>query len=157
MSIQGDKSRSKGNEALAGESPRQFDATGFALPPNLEIIRLLGHGSMATVLLARDKDLKRLVAIKLLRRELSDDPTCQRRFEREAQAAARLSHDSVTTVYSVGRSGAGTPYIVMEYVDGNNLADLLNAHGPFSIDDAIELLVQIASALAAAPSAPFMN
>jgi len=150
MSIQGDKSISKGKEALAGESPKKIDVTGFALPPNLKVIRLLGHGSMATVLLARDEDLKRLVAIKLLRRELAADSTCRRRFEREAQAAARLSHDCVTTVYSVGRSDSGAPFIVMKYIDGDNLADFLNAHGPFDIDEAIELLVQIASALAAA-------
>jgi len=150
MSIQSDKPRSDAQKAPTAQSPEQFDATDFELPANLEVIRLLGHGSMATVFLARDTTLKRLVAIKLLRRELSADPTCQRRFEREAQAAARLSHDCVTTVYSVGRLDTDEPFIVMEYVDGNNLADILNAHGPFSIDEAVGILVQLSSALAAA-------
>jgi serine/threonine protein kinase len=150
MSIGSDKPRSDGQETPAAQSPDQIDATDFELPENLEVIRMVGQGSMATVFLARDTVLKRLVAIKLLRRELSIDPTCRRRFEREAQAAARLSHDCVTAVYSVGQLESDDPYIVMEYVDGNNLADILNAHGPFSIDETISLLVQISSGLAAA-------
>jgi len=150
MSNQSDKPRSDAQEAPAAQRSSEVDATDFELPANLEVIRLLGHGSMATVLLARDSALKRLVAVKLLRRELSADPTCRRRFEREAQAAARLSHDCVTTVYSVGRSDAEEPYIVMEYVDGNNLADILKSHGPFSSDEAVGLLVQISAALGAA-------
>jgi len=150
MSFQDDKPKSEVPKALAAQSADQIDANDFELPTNLESIRLLGHGSMATVILARDTVLKRLVAVKLLRRELAADPTCRRRFEREAQAAARLSHDCVTTVYSVGRLDTDEPYIVMEYVDGNNLADILSAHGPFGVDEAIGFLAQISSALAAA-------
>lgn len=101
-------------------------------------------------MLARDTVLKRLVAVKVLRKEFSADPTSRRRFEREAQAAARLSLDHVTTVYSVGRSDADVPYIEMEYVDGRNLAEVLTSRGPFAIDEAMDLLVQISSALAAA-------
>ena len=143
MSSQTDKPKSAESKVHAGRSSDQFDAADFELPTNLEPIRLLGHGSMATVILARDTVLKRFVAVKFLRRELSADPTCRRRFEREAQAAARLAHDCVTTVYSVGRLDSDDPYIVMEYVDGNNLADILSAHGPFGIDEAIGILAQI--------------
>jgi len=150
MSSHTDKGKSDLSKVLAVHSADQIGASNIELPTNLESIRLLGHGSMATVILARDTVLKRLVAVKLLRRELSADPTCRLRFEREAQAAARLSHDCVTTVYSVGRLATDEPYIVMEYVDGNNLADILSAHGPFGIDDAIGFLTQISSALAAA-------
>ena len=128
----------------------QNNAMDFKLPNNLEPIRLLGQGSMASVLLARDVGLKRLVAVKFLRDEFSTDSIVQRRFEREAQAAAKLSHDCVTTVYSVGRNENDAPYIVMEYVDGNNLADILAARGPFDISETIALLTQISSALAAA-------
>lgn len=150
MSSYSDKAKSDLPKKLAAQSADQIGASNFELPTNLESIRLLGHGPMATVILARDTVLKRLVAVKLLRRELSADPICRRRFEREAQAAARLSHDCVTTVYSVGRLATDEPYIVMEYVDGNNLADILSAHGPFGIDEAIGFLAQISSALAAA-------
>lgn len=150
MSTQGDESRTDAQDAPTAQDPTQISAIDFELPANLEVVRLLGHGSMASVFLARDTALKRFVAIKLLRRELSGDSTCQQRFEREAQAAARLSHDCVTTVYSVGRSDTEEPFIVMEYIDGSNLADLLNAHGPFSVDESVNFLVQISSALAAA-------
>ncbi len=119
-------------------------------PPNLAPIRLLGHGSMATVFLARNRSLKRLVAVKFLRPELSRDATSRRRFEREAQAAARLSHDGVTRVYSVGRLRNGEPFIEMEHIDGNNLADTLRRQGPLEVGKAAALLTQIASALAAA-------
>lgn len=150
MSTQADMPRSDAREAPTEQNPDQNDAMDFQLPANLELIRQLGHGSMATVVLARDTVLKRMVAVKFLRRELSADPVCRRRFEREAQAAARLSHNCVTTIYSVGRLDTDAPYIVMEYVDGKNLADILKARGPFSIDEATGLLVQISSALAAA-------
>ena len=150
MSFQSDKPKSDVPKASAAQTSNQADAMDIELPANLESIRLLGRGSMATVILARDTILKRLVAVKLLRKELSADPICRRRFEREAQAAARLSHDCVTTVYSVGRLNSDEPYIVMEYVDGNNLADILSAHGPFGIDESVRLLAQISSALAAA-------
>ena len=150
MSSHSDKPKSHAPKELLAQRANPIDVTDFKLPINLESIRLLGHGSMATVILARDTVLKRLVAVKFLRRELSADPTCRRRFEREAQAAARLSQDCVTTVYSVGRLDSDEPYIVMEYIDGNNLADILSAHGPFSVDEAVALLAQIASALAAA-------
>lgn len=123
---------------------------GVALPDNFETVRVLGEGAMARVILARDTALKRLVAIKMLRPELAEDLTCRRRFEREAQAAARLSDERVTTIYSVGRLPNDDPYIVMQYVDGRNLADLLSAHGPLSIDDTIALLARLAGALAAA-------
>ena len=114
MSIHSDNHGADTQKASAGTDPDQLVAQDLNLPANIQVIRPLGHGSMATVILARDTTLKRLVAIKLLRKELSADPTCQRRFEREAQAAARLSHDCVTTVYSVGRLDNNEPYIVMQ-------------------------------------------
>lgn len=120
------------------------------LPANLEPIRLLGHGSMASVFLARDRVLKRLVAIKLLRPELCDIEQSRKRFVREGQAAARLSHDTVTTVYSVGGVDEDCPYIEMEYIDGLNLEELLHSRGPFEVGEACSLLAQVASALVAA-------
>lgn len=122
------------------------------LPDNLELVRPLGHGGMAEVCLARDRTLKRLVAVKTLLPEIAADPTSRMRFEREAQAAARLSHASVTTVYSVGRLDDDEPYIEMEYIDGDNLADILKARGHFAIDEVRAILIQLSSALAAAHS-----
>lgn len=105
---------------------------------------------MADVYLARNRSLKRLAAIKVLRPELAVDDASRQRFEREAQATARLSHEAITTVYSTGRLASGTPYIEMEYVDGNNLAEVLRSRGPFGVDEARRLLTQLASALSAA-------
>ena len=126
------------------------DMDEIVLPANLEPIRLLGHGSMASVYLARDRNLRRLVAIKVLKPELCDIAQGRQRFEREGRAAARLSHDAVTTVYSTGRLDDDRPYIEMEYVDGANLEELLHSRGPFDVPDACRLLGRVAAALAAA-------
>lgn len=130
-------------------TPKQ-DITDIDFPSNLEPIRLLGHGSMASVYLARDKALRRMVAVKILKPELCEIEQAGRRFEREAQAAARLSHDNVATVYSVGRIDGDRPYIEMQYVDGSNLEQLLRSRGVFDVAEACEVLAQVASALAAA-------
>ena len=126
------------------------DIDGIEFPPNLEPIRLLGHGSMASVYLARDRTLKRMVAVKFLKPELCEIERSRKRFEREAQAAARLSHDGITTVYSVGRNREDHPYIELEYVDGTNLEDLLHSRGAFDVAEACGILRQLASALATA-------
>jgi len=118
--------------------------------PGLEPIRPLGAGTMGSVLLARDPQLKRLVAVKLLRRELAADPVSCKRFEREAQAAARISHTNVTDIYSIGKGTDDVPFIVMEYIEGKNLADVIASHGMFSVTECQEILSQLAAALAAA-------
>ncbi len=117
--------------------------------PDFEVIRPLGQGAMATVFLAREVGLRRLVAIKVLNTELARDEVARRRFEREAQAAARLSHPNITKVHRVAASDDGRPYLVMEYVDGRNLAEALEAR---SIDReaALLILLQLARALTAA-------
>ena len=126
------------------------DLSAIEFPDHLEAIRLLGHGSMASVYLARDRSLKRLVAVKFLSHELCKVEKARQRFEREAQAVARLSHDSITTVYSVGRNSENRPYIEMEYVDGVNLEELLKGSEFLAVPEACQILKQIASALAAA-------
>ena len=105
---------------------------------------------MARVFLARNTSLKRLVAIKVLREELAADPTSRKRFVREAQTAAQISHPGVTSVYSVGNLGNDVPFIEMEYIEGNNLAEMLRGHGQLDIAAARKLLAQLSSALAAA-------
>jgi serine/threonine protein kinase len=123
---------------------------GAGLPSNLDVIRILGKGSMACVYLVRDNVLKRLVALKVLRRNLAADPIGRKRFVREAQAAARISHPCVTSVYTVGALSNDVPYIEMEYVEGNNLAEMLKSHGQLDILAARKLLAQLSSALAVA-------
>jgi serine/threonine protein kinase len=120
-----------------------------ALLPQLEPLRVLGAGTTAEVILAREPALQRLVAVKVLRAELAADAVARQRFEREAQSAARVLHPNVTAIHSVGRTAAGRPFIVMEYVEGRTLADLL-ASGPLEAERAIEVLGALAAALGAA-------
>ena len=119
-------------------------------PSNLEIIRKLGTGSMASVYLARNTALKRLVAVKVLRKKLAADPVGRKRFVREAQAAARISHPCVTSVFAVGELSDGAPYIEMEYIEGTNLADRLRSQGRLDASATRKLLAQLSGALAAA-------
>ncbi len=101
---------------------------------------------MAVVYRGYDLVLDRPVAIKVLRGQFAADASFLRRFEREAQAAARLSHPNIVSVYDVGRDD-GTPYIVMEYVPGKTLKQLILEHAPFSLDEAIHIVRQVAAAL----------
>jgi serine/threonine protein kinase len=104
---------------------------------------------MGHVYLAREPLLQRLVAVKVLRPEFAADSVSCLRFEREAQAAARVAHANVTIIHRVGRLPDGVPFMVMEYVDGRTLADLL-AGGPIDPAVARQLLASVASALAVA-------
>ncbi|MGH2533754.1 MAG: Stk1 family PASTA domain-containing Ser/Thr kinase [Thermomicrobiales bacterium] len=110
------------------------------------IDRLLGEGGMAEVYLGHDILLHRPIAIKTLHPRFARDPAFRARFEREAQAAASFSHPNIIDIYDVGEDNA-TPYIVMEYVPGDNLARIINAEGPFDPDDVAVLIEQVASAL----------
>ncbi len=124
-----------------------------ALAPEFEILRHLGTGSMGTVYLARESELRRLVAIKVPRDELANDPRIRNRLEREAMAAARVRHDAAAAVHRIGKLPDGRPFLVLEYVDGRKLAALLRAEGAFAEPDALTLLRQVAEALAAAHEA----
>lgn len=138
------------SESLEDSSGQFQGLEGAILPSNLEVIRMLGQGSMARVFLVRDSALKRLVAVKVLRRALAADSISRKRFVREAQAAARISHPCITKVYSVGELSNEVPYIEMEYIESNNLDEVLRSHGRFDVLAARRLLAQISSALAAA-------
>jgi len=128
-----------------------FDADLQAeLAGDLELIRTLGQGATASVYLAREPALQRLVALKVLGQDLAADEVGRKRFEREAQSAARISHPHVTQVYRVGRLASDLPYMVMEYVDGRTLTDVIKARGPLEVDRAKEVLSAVAAALAAA-------
>lgn len=114
-----------------------------------EIAQLLGHGGMATVHRARDTQLGRDVALKLMRPDLADDPVFGARFVTEARSAASISHPNVVTVLDFGTGGPG-PYIVMELVEGGDLAAILRRKGRLSAPRAASVAAGVASALAAA-------
>ncbi|MEQ8717957.1 MAG: Stk1 family PASTA domain-containing Ser/Thr kinase [Acidimicrobiales bacterium] len=112
-----------------------------------ELHRRLARGGMADVFLARDQLLDRAVAVKVLFAEFAADPTFVERFRREAQAAANLSHPNIVGVYDWGREGS-TYYIVMEYVEGRSLADVLRSEGRLHPDRAARITYEVAGALA---------
>ncbi|NIN73344.1 MAG: protein kinase [Gemmatimonadetes bacterium] len=120
------------------------------LGPELEVVRRLGRGSMAYVYLAREQQLKRLVAIKVLSPKLARDERARLRFEREAQAVAALSHPNIVAVHRVGRLSNDLPFFVMQYVKGRTMGERLQAEGPLPVGDARNAVIEIASALAAA-------
>jgi beta-lactam-binding protein with PASTA domain/predicted Ser/Thr protein kinase len=112
-----------------------------------ELHRRIARGGMADVFLARDSLLDRPVALKVLFPEFAADPSFVQRFRREAQAAANLSHPHIVSVFDWGEE-AGTYFIVMEYVEGRSLADVVRAEGPLLPDRAADITADIAAALA---------
>jgi serine/threonine protein kinase len=109
----------------------------------------IGSGGMATVWAATDTRLGRKVVVKQIRRHLSADPDAVRRFHREAQVSARLSHPGIPVLYDFG-SASGELFIVMEHVDGITIADLLDEVGPVPVPWAAAIAAQVCAVLAAA-------
>jgi eukaryotic-like serine/threonine-protein kinase len=124
--------------------------TPQVLGERYEIGGVLGRGGMAEVHRGRDLRLGREVAVKVLRSDLARDPSFQVRFRREAQAAASLNHPAIVAVYDTGedRTALGaTPYIVMEYVEGETLRDVIRREGHLSAERAMSLAADICGAL----------
>jgi serine/threonine protein kinase len=118
--------------------------------------KTLGKGGMATVELAEDTELRRKVAVKRLAASFVGDDVLQKRFVREARIAARLSHPNLVAVYDVGEED-GLPYIVMEYVEGETVADLIARTGPVQPERAVELLLQVCAGLEHAHAAGLVH
>ncbi|WP_282695061.1 Stk1 family PASTA domain-containing Ser/Thr kinase [Streptomyces sp. CC208A] len=115
-----------------------------------ELGSVLGRGGMAEVYLAQDTRLGRTVAVKTLRADLARDPSFQARFRREAQSAASLNHPAIVAVYDTGEDyvdGVSIPYIVMEYVDGSTLRELLHSGRKLLPERTLEMTVGILQAL----------
>ena len=115
-----------------------------------ELGQVLGRGGMAEVYLAHDTRLGRTVAVKTLRVDLARDPSFQARFRREAQSAASLNHPAIVAVYDTGEDyvdGVSIPYIVMEYVDGSTLRELLHSGRKLLPERSMEMTIGILQAL----------
>ncbi|MGY0017386.1 Stk1 family PASTA domain-containing Ser/Thr kinase [Streptomyces sp. cg35] len=115
-----------------------------------ELGQVLGRGGMAEVYLAHDTRLGRTVAVKTLRADLARDPSFQARFRREAQSAASLNHPAIVAVYDTGEDyvdQVSIPYIVMEYVDGSTLRELLHSGRKLLPERAMEMTIGILQAL----------
>ena len=124
--------------------------TGQLFGDRYQVGDTLGFGGMSEVHRGRDLRLGRDVAIKVLRADLARDPSFQARFRREAQNAASLNHPAIVAVYDTGETPGETgpvPYIVMEYVDGETLRDLLRREGPLPPKRAMEIVADVCAAL----------
>jgi eukaryotic-like serine/threonine-protein kinase len=118
--------------------------------------KTLGRGGMATVVLAEDTELRRKVAVKRLAPSFAADDVLQKRFFREARIAAKLSHPNLVAVYDVGEED-GLPYIVMEYVEGETVADLIARTASVQPERAVELLLQVCAGLEHAHAADLVH
>lgn len=122
---------------------------GQKINDRYQIIRTIGEGGMANVYLAHDLILDRNVAVKILRGDLADDEKFVRRFQREAIAASSLSHPNIVEMYDVGED-EGKYYIVMEYVEGKTLKNLIKKRGGLTLPEVIDIMTQLTSAIACA-------
>src|SRR5438874_2902420 len=120
---------------------------GRVFSSRYEIQREVAQGGMAEVYLAHDQLLNRPVAMKALFPEYAREPSFVERFRREAQAAANLNHPNIVAIYDWGQED-GTYFIVMEYVEGRVLRDLIRSEAPLDLNQAAEITAEIASALA---------
>src|SRR3954447_12487477 len=116
-----------------------------------ELGELIGYGGMAEVHRGRDSRLNREVAIKVLRADLARDPSFLTRFRREAHSAAGLNHPAIVSVFDTGEEpnpdGSVQPYIVMEFVEGRTLRDILRAEGRLPARRAMEITADVCAAL----------
>ena len=122
---------------------------GQKISDRYQIIKSIGEGGMANVYLGYDTILDRNVAVKVLRGDLSSDEKFVRRFQREALAASSLTHPNIVEVYDVGEDN-GEYYIVMEYIEGKHLKNLLKKRGKLTLSEAVDIMLQITDGMAAA-------
>ena len=120
---------------------------GQKINERYEIVKSIGEGGMANVYLANDNILERKVAIKVLRGDLSADDKFIRRFEREAQSVSNLSHPNIVEVYDVGEE-EGNHYIVMEYIEGKTLKQLLKKRESLTLTEVIDIMTQLTDGIA---------
>lgn len=122
---------------------------GQKINDRYQIMRTIGEGGMANVYLARDLILERDVAVKILRGDLANDEKFVRRFQREAISASSLTHPNIVEMYDVGEDD-GKYFIVMEYVEGKTLKNLVKRRGALTLSEVIDIMLQLTSGVACA-------
>ena len=122
---------------------------GQKINDRYQIIKTIGEGGMANVYLAYDTILDRNVAVKVLRGDLATDEKFVRRFQREALSASSLSHPNIVEVYDVGEDN-GSYYIVMEYIEGKHLKQLLKKRGNLTLTEVVDVMLQVTDGMSAA-------
>ncbi len=139
-----------GSPLLAIPDPGIARNIGRVLYGQFELRELAGRGATGTVWRAYQRSMDRIVAVKILHRELARDSDIVRRFLREARAIAKITHPNIVTVHMVGETEEGTPYLVMEHVDGISLETVVEAQGPQPTARVVHVGRQIALGLAEA-------
>src|SRR5256712_11871933 len=139
-----------------GFAPGMRLAPGTLLGTRYEILAVLGEGGMGTVYKARDRELGRLVALKVIRPEMASRPEILERFKREILLASQVTHRNVLRIHDLGEA-AGIRFLSMTYVEGTNLKTLLAREGALALDRALPLVRQIAEALLAAHAAGIVH
>lgn len=132
-------------EPSSGETAENF--TGTTVSDRYEVLSTIGTGGMGTVYKVRDKNLQTVFALKALRQEFGCNPEANKRFQREIEAIKRLDHPNLVSIYDSGRTQTGAPYLVMDYAEGENLANVLKSEGPMHPLRFIDLFTQILEAL----------
>jgi serine/threonine-protein kinase len=127
----------------------RYYAPGEVIAGKYELVRQLGQGGMGSVWFAKNLDLESEVALKLIRAEVEAEEADER-LVKEARAAARLGHRAIVRVFDFGRTSQGDPFIVMELLSGETLAEAIAARGRIGAVKAVQTLLPIADALAAA-------
>src|SRR5574344_1049486 len=122
---------------------------GQKINDRYEILQTIGEGGMANVYLAKDSILGRNVAVKILRGDLASDEKFIKKFQREALSASSLSHPNIVEIYDVGEDD-GNYFIVMEYIEGKNLKQLLKKRGNLTVHEVVDIMLQITSAMGVA-------
>ena len=123
--------------------------TGMIIAERYEIVLKIGTGGMADVYKAKDHKLNRFVAVKVLKPEFREDKTFIRKFKSEAQAAAGLTHPNIVNVFDVG-DDEGVYYIVMEYIEGKHLKQLIKKRGKLTLNEVIDIMLQVTDGIACA-------
>ncbi len=123
------------------------DLVGTLFDERYEILNVVGGGGMGLVYRAKHRFMNRVVAIKVLHKN-NNSANELKRFQLEAQAASALSIPNIVTIYDFGTSPAGEPYMVMDFLDGSSLTEILDKEGRFSVPRAVNIFIQISSALA---------
>src|ERR1022692_3565712 len=120
---------------------------GTVLQDSFRLTRLIGQGGMGTVYEGTQLRLKKRVAVKLLARQLASDDEALARFRREAEVTSQLGHPHIVQVFDFGTAPSGEPYLVMEYLEGEDLEQRIRRMGRMRLPAAVSVVKQVASAL----------
>src|SRR5215470_17297434 len=134
---------------LAGGTPPPLMERGTVLAGRYELLEILGQGAMGAVYKAKDRELDRKVALKVIQPGLANSPGMLKRFKQELILARQITHKNVVRIFDIGEAD-GVKFITMEYVDGGDLKSIIIERGKFRAEEAVKLIRQMCEALDAA-------